>query len=200
MINDTMFTTSITVTNVVEREISPLNIDVELNLIFGIADPYHQAIGLERVRFFLNNILHKAIICGRDNEIISDLYGITDTRIVECWDDPWDQFIALMIFYKVTAILEGAATVEYIKVSAKTLAEDLGFTYYAKDFSDEMLAADWSKTDKGSVWYHRPDTTINENTDLEMTWRMLGMDWSEDANDPESTSPNVKKFTPKIIK
>ena len=198
MINDTIFNASINVTTVVEREIFPLAVQVEIGLIFGDADPFHQAVGLERVRFFLNNILNQAIICSRENPISSELKGLTDTRVVDCWDDPWDQFIALMIHFKVTAILEGAATIDYIKVSGNSIASDLDFKYYTKDFPSTMIGSD-EDVPPQELWYHRPDTTVNEETDLEMTWKMIGMGWEQEET-PAPHINNIKKFTPKIIK
>ena len=100
--------------------------------------------------------------------------------------------------FKVTAILEGAATIDYIKVSGNSIASDLDFKYYTKDFPSTMIGSD-EDVPPQELWYHRPDTTVNEETDLEMTWKMIGMGWEQEET-PAPHINNIKKFTPKIIK
>lgn len=221
MINDTTLTATIMVTTVIEKEILPLEIRLQIGLAFDDADPHHQAIAIARTRFLLNEILDKAIFCSRHNPMIQDLRKITNSKILECWDDPWDQFIAMMIYYKTTAILEGAGSVEFIQISGDQLSPDLQYKYHAALFTSGIIDEDalYSTDNKltsdasycadnkmTSLWYHRPDTSINEDDDEDMSWEMLGLTWEPlDDDDVEEKSPkkyvnNIRPFVPKIIK
>jgi hypothetical protein len=203
MINNCTYKADIQITTVMEKEILPLTVSLEFDLIFDETDPYHQAIALERIRFLINILFNDAIIGGRNNELFNQLKDITDSRFVECWDDPWDQFIAIMLYYKVSAILEGAGYMDAIRVSGDSLSPDLEFRYNTEAFSNEMIETDtaYMKEKKlDSLWYQRADTSTNEELE-EMSWETLGLGWEkpEDKDDGPVLN-NVKKFKPKIIK
>jgi hypothetical protein len=204
MNNDTIFKASIAITTVMESEILPLNVDLKIGLNFDGTDPYHQAIALERVRYLINAVFQNSIFCNRRNQLCKELKPLVHTRTVECWEEPWDQFIALMVFYKVTAILEGKGHVDFIRISGDTISHDLEYMYYtdmlSNDLSEDDLA--WMIEHKlESLWYHRSDTSVNEDNAPELTWKQLGLMWEKPDNEVKVTGgDNIKQFTPKIIK
>jgi len=208
MNNDTIFKSSITITTLMETEILPLKVDMKIGLNFDDTDPYHQAIALERVRYTINLLFNDAIFGSRKNELLPKLKEITSTRVVECWDEPWDQFIAIMIYYKISAVLQDKGHIDFINITGDSISDDLEYTYYADmlhgSITDEDL--DWMRAEKlDSLWYHRADTTVNEDDDsMEPSWEMLGLVWTKTAEKPLSSETNnirhISKFTPKIIK
>lgn len=204
MNNDTIFKASIHVTTVIENEILPLKVDLKLGLTFDGTAPYHQAIALERVRYLINSVFGNSIFCNRQNKLCQELKALTNTRIAECWEEPWDQFIALMVYYKVTAILEGNGFVDFIRISGDSISHDLEYMYYTDMLSNELSDDDynWMKEYKlESLWYHRADTSCNEDNAPEMAWETLGLSWDKPDSQLKVTGGNnIKKFIPKIIK
>ena len=212
MNNDTIFKSSINITTIMDTEILPLQVDLKIGLSFDNIDPYHQAIALERVRYTINILFQDSIFGSRKNELCQQLKELTSTRVAECWDDPWDQFIAIIVYYKLSAVLEDKGHVEFINISGDTISDDLQYTYYADMLNNEITDDDliWiselQKEEPGlkTLWYHRSDTTINEDKDpSEMSWEMLGLVWDKPPARPDPTSnniTNIKKFEPKIIK
>lgn len=208
MNNDTILKASINIITVIEKEIIPLNLDIKLGFSFGSTNPHYQAIALERVRTLLNVIFNNSILINRENELCNKLKEMTSTPIIECWDEPWDQFIAIIIYYKLSAILEDKAFIEFINISGDSLCDDLEYTYYAdmidNELSDDDL--DWlNKHRLKSVWYHRSDTSINEdNNKEELTWEMYGLPWDADKKEIKKNYVNnirpFKPFKPKIVK
>jgi len=134
------------------------------------------------------------------------LKELTSTPIVECWDEPWDQFIALMVYYKLSAVLDDKGHIEFLNIRGDSISEDLEYTYYADMLNSDITECDleWMKEkDIKTLWYHRADTSINENNDpSEMSWDMLGLVWDKPPTrpDPIGAKNNIKQFTPKIIK
>lgn len=210
MNNDTIFKSSINITTVMESEILPLQVDLKIGLSFDETDPYHQAIALERVRYTINVLFQDSIFGSRKNDLCHQLKELTSTRVAECWDEPWDQFIALLVYYKLTAILEGKGAVEFINISGDTISDDLQYTYYADMLNNEISDDDlmWlSKLQQElpelkTLWYHRSDTSINEdNNPMEMSWETLGLTWNRKPPvDPTTNKDNIRKFEPKLIK
>ncbi len=211
MNNDTIFKSSINVITIMEDEILPLRVDLKIGLSFDTTNPHHQAIALERIRYTINTLFQDSIFGSRRNKLCQKLKLITSTKIAECWDEPWDQFIAILIYYKLTAILSGKGFIEFINISGDTISDDLEFTYYADmldtDITDDDL--DWiehlKKTthpDIKTLWYHRDDTSVNEDIDiLEPTWKMLGLLWEKPSiTGTKIKTNNVSKFKPRIIK
>lgn len=207
MTNDTIFKAFINVTTLMESELLPVKVDLKIGLNFDDVNPYHQAIALERIRFTINKLFQNSIFASRTNPVINQLKELTKTPIIECWDEPWDQFIALLIYYKLSAILESKGFVDFINVSGDTINNDLEFTYYSEMLNTELtdIDSDWIKKQQlKSLWYHRPDTTLNEDEDSGgLTWQMLGLLWDKNPPDPADTklkTNNVSKFKPRIIK
>ena len=211
MNNDTIFKSSIIITTVIENEIFPLKVDLKISLSFGTTNPHCQAIALERVRYLINILFQDSIFANRRNKLCQKLKLITNTKIIECWDEPWDQFIALLIYYKITAILEDKAFVEFISISGDNISNDLEYIYYSDMINDEITDDDlaWiaklKKTTHPEIktlWYHRDDTSVNEDIDiLEPTWEMLGLLWEKPSiTGTKIKTNNVSKFKPRIIK
>ena len=171
MNNDTIFKASINITTVMDTEILPLQVDLKIGLSFNDIDPYHQAIALERVRYTINILFQDSIFCSRQNKLCQQIKELTTTPVAECWDDPWDQFIAILIYYKLSAVLEGKGHVEFINISGDTISDDLQYTYYADMLNNEMTDIDlcWlaelqKKTPTvTALRYHRSDTTLKED-------------------------------------
>lgn len=206
MNNDTIFKSSIIITTIIEDEIFPLKVDLKIGLSFDKVNPYHQGIAMERIRYTINILFQDSIFVNRRNKLGQKLKSLTNTRIIECWDEPWDQFIALLVYYKITSILEDKGHVEFINISGDNVSNDLEYTYYS-DMIDSLITdddLDWMKKKQlKSLWYHRSDTSINEdNNQSEHTWALLGLLWEK----PHKPKPikiktnNVSQFKPRIIK
>ena len=208
MNNDTIFKSTISITTVMETEILPLSVRLKIGLGFSDADPYHQAIALERIRYVINIMFNDSIFGSRTNDLVHVLKSLTTTPVVECWDEPWDQFLAIMVYYKVTAILENVGYVDSISISGDTINEDLEYMYFAEQLDSAVLDDDiaWMKEHKlESLWYHRSDTTVNEDMKdpSAFSWKTLGLTWDKPAPNNQivvTGGSNVKPFTPKIIK
>ena len=211
MINDTTFNTSINITTVMETEILPLTVRLKIGLSFEDADPYHQAIALERVRYTINILFRDAIFGSRKNPLLRKLKTITTTRVAECFDEPYDQFLAMLVYYKLSAVLAGKGAVEFITISGDSAGDDLEYSFEAAMLNSNVTDDDlvWitnmqkSIPELKSLWYHRGDTSLNEDIDImEPTWEMLNLTW-EKAKPAQQVYPkkdNVTKFEPKIIK
>ena len=147
MNNDTVFKASIHISTVMEKDILPLVVDLKVALSFADCNPYRQAIALERVRYTINVLFQDSIFVSRKNELCEKLKGLLTTPVVECWDEPWDQFLAIMMYYKISAILEGRGTVEFIQISGDTISDDLEYTYYADMLTTALTDIDleWIK-------------------------------------------------------
>jgi len=211
MNNDTIFKASINITTIMEDEILPLKVDLKIGLGFPTdANPYEVAIALERIRYVINTLFQDSIFASRRNKLCKKLKLITSTRIAECWDEPWDQFIAILVYYKLTAIMEDKGFVDFINITGSTVSDDLEYTYYGDMLNNEMTDDDQSWLTelqkslpdlKTLLWYHRNDTSVNEDHDqLEMTWETLGLLWSRPHTPGPVKTNNISKFKPRIIK
>ena len=195
-------------TSVVESEILPLTVDLRIGLNFEGAEVYHQAVAFERIRFLINTVLHDSIICSRINPRFPEIKAATSTPIIELWDEPWDQFIGIMLFYKIDAIIEKSGFVEFVEVSGDQINPDMEWNITPEDVyvEGQLMMSDTDllyMKERGldSIWYHRSDTSINEDElTEELTWEQLGLTWNKPDNQLKVTGgDNIKKFTPRIV-
>lgn len=209
MINDTVLKASINIITVIEKEIVPLKIDLKVGFIFSSTNPHYQAVLLERARILINVIFNNSIFVNRENKLCDKLKKITSTPVVECWNEPWDQFIALLFYYKLSAIIKDKAFIDFINITGDALCDDLEYTYHSDMLNTEITDEDlfWiNKKKLKSLWYHREDTSVNEdNNKKQLTWEMRGLAWKKQKpkKSEESEEPyvnNIIQFKPKIVK
>ena len=210
--NTTVLNATIIITTVMESEICPTKFNIKIGLDFEDADPYHHAIGIERIRYLLNMVFNRSIFIDRNNPMLDSLKKMTSTRVAECWDDPWDQFVALMVMFKSQAVLEGKGIVDFVRVTGDS-GDDLEHTYYADAISYELGDEDFlwlaekqkKQKDLKTLWYHRSDMSLNEDyAQFQEHWDILGLDWdkTKNAGDPGPSEPitnNIRQFKPKIV-
>jgi len=209
--NSIVFKSSITANIILDSEILPTNYDIKIGLDFDNSEPYHQAIGLERINYMINIVFHQSIFVDRNNKMCGEIKKISTTNVAECWDNPWDQFIAWMILYKCNAILSDKGLIDFVTVTGDS-GDNLEHTYYSNTISYDLSEddAEWLRLNQEKhkelkhLWYHRDDLSLNEDHDgFEMNWDSIGLDWNRAKNaisaDETPHYNNIKQFKPKIV-
>ncbi len=126
-----------------EEQLQMNQYSVSLNLVTGTADPADTNTAMDRVKAFVfGELEHSVFMNGaqRERAELMHMMGINVTTLPE---EPVDQIIGMMLYYKLNAIMEGRMTVRSLDISS-TLGD--------------------------AVWYHGSTANIDQN-DLDPLFR-----------------------------
>jgi hypothetical protein len=125
---------------------------VSLNLVTGTADPADTNTAMDRVKAFVfGELEHSVFMNGaqRERAELMHMMGINVTTLPE---EPVDQIIGMMLYYKLNAIMEGRMIVRSLDISS-TLGDAVWYQHDDEDPPGPF-------TQDG--WWH--DCTVKHNT------------------------------------
>ena len=136
-------------------------------------------IAIERIRYFIQGKLDSSILISSDNKDNVKQLHATGLRITTLPGDPVDQIIGIMLYSKLSAIMEDKIIVGEVEVYSD-ISE--GIVYMHNE--EESLGPF-----EGVGWWHNPDLTqcdtelLGEEKVMSLAksiiWRELGLNWHE---------------------
>jgi len=166
-----------------------------VNFTTNTKDPYEQSIAVERVNFFINNIIHGAIfICDSDKETI-DNYRKAGARVIEIPEDPYDQIINMALLSKLSAITEERIIIEQMQLQSEDGNGVRFFVTFEEGIGPFAYDGWWSES---SVATCNPDSTnsiIDRSANKPPAWETFYLGWEEHKEptnkNPPATTGNV---------
>jgi len=135
-----------------EEQLQMNQYSVSLNLVTGTADPADTNTAMDRVKAFVfGELEHSVFMNGaqRERAELMHMMGINVTTLPE---EPVDQIIGMMLYYKLNAIMEGRMIVRSLDISS-TLGDAVWYQHDDEDPPGPF-------TQDG--WWH--DSTVKHNT------------------------------------
>lgn len=158
------------------------NYDVRLWLLTNSLDPDSHNIALERVKYFIHGRLDSSILISDENdEQVKQLHS-TGLRLTTLPGDPVDQLVGIMLYSKLSAIMEDRMILGEVEISS-----DLGGGVVYMHNEEENLGP----LEKEG-WWNDADLTqcssdlIGEEKVMSLArstiWRELELSWPEVSN------------------
>jgi hypothetical protein len=151
-----------------DGELIMTNYTLALQFVTQTMDPEDQNIALERVKYFLLNELHSTIFINQTDidraEVFTDI-GLNVTTLPE---EPVDQVVGIMLFYKLNAIMEGRLKITEIRFSSEA-GDSIEYFHSENEHTDLFPA---------TGWWHEPSLS---HSDIEL----------EDDDDIDTVDNNV---------
>ena len=163
---------------------------VGLHLVTRSVDPADSNIALERVKAFVEGLNSTVFInsCWSLHEEMMREMGIDVTPLPE---EPVDQIVGMMLYYKLNAIMEGRMEITQLELSS-VLGDDICYLH-----DDEDPAGPFTQ----DGWWNDPsarragktitDTETNVVKIAHKNWREFGLDWPDAATKPSKTVVHV---------
>ena len=169
---------------------------VSLNLVTGTADPADTNTAMDRVKAFVfGELEHSVFMNGaqRERAELMHMMGINVTTLPE---EPVDQIIGMMLYYKLNAIMEGRMTVTRLDLSS-ILGDSVWYQHDEEEDSPGPFRVEG--------WWHAP--TVQHDSILESVtadnvvrvipnaWHELGLIWPEQETEPTANTVVFANFT-----
>ena len=163
---------------------------VGLNLVTRTVDSENSNIALERIKIFVDSLNSTVFInsCWPLHEEMMTDMGIDITTLPE---EPVDQIVGMMLYYKLNAIMEGRIAVVEVEISA---GDAVVYLHGENETSESLEQPNWwhsADLDHSDI-SNDPDNVVSLHP--EAAWRDVGLAWPSEETAVDSATGNVVSF------
>lgn len=165
---------------------------VSCHLQTGTSDSASINVAMDRLRYFIHGVLEHAVFMRCDDSSTSEqaeMLNIMGINIVPLPQEPVDQIIGMMLYYKLNAVMEGRIVLTGIDINSSLGSE----VWYCHDMEDDPGPF------RSQGWWHNnaalPTLGLSDNQDGKML-RVIPKGWHElELAWPEESIPNDQNNT-----
>lgn len=139
-----------------DGELMMTNYSLSLRFVTQTMDPEDQNIALDRVKYFLLNELHSTVFINQTEIERAEVFTEMGLNVTTLPEEPVDQVVGIMLFYKLNAIMEGRMKITEIRFSSE--AGDSVEYFHSENEHTELFPA--------TGWWHEP-TLKHSDVELE---------------------------------
>lgn len=172
-----------------EDQVQMNRYSVNLNLLTKTKDSASTNVALDRAKAFVYGALESTVFINQTNWERADLMQMIGINITTLPEEPVDQIIGMMLYYKLNAVMENRMAVTSLDI-ASTLGDNVWYQHDEEDLSGPFAT---------DGWWHRAsmqhETVEHESVPgnivkvISTGWHELNLEW------PENTIPPVNDNT-----
>ena len=156
---------------------------VSLNLLTKTKDSASTNIALDRAKAFVHGALESSVFINQANMERAEFMQMIGINVTTLPEEPVDQIIGMMLYYKLNAVMEGRMTVTGLDISS-TLGDSVWYQHDEEDIAGPFAAEGW--------WHQASmqHETVEPNPEsgnivkvMSTGWYELNLEW------PENTAP-----------
>jgi hypothetical protein len=163
---------------------------ISMSLLTKTTDALNTNIAMDRLKMFMHSELANTVFINQALKERAEMLQIMGVNVTTLPEEPVDQIIGMMLYYKLNAIMEGRMTVTRLDLMS-ALGDSVWYQHDADEDSPGPFRAEG--------WWHEP--TVQHNTIeadglaanvlkvVPNAWIEYGLTWPEDT--PESTANTV---------
>ena len=157
--------------------IFPNSYKLKINMVTATENSIHQNVAIQRILIFIREIFNGSVLCHSKNPNASKLTKIVkDSRVILLPEEPHDQIIAMILFHKLHAIVEGNFEIDSLVIGSN-ISPDLTYTI------DEFADFEYDNTKVEIPWWGRSDTSttdIPKYLKYATTWADINLEWNRE--------------------
>ena len=155
-------------------KIYPNTFYLKINMLTITENSVLQNVAIQRILFFLNEIMDGCTLCKISNPIANKFIKLAkESNVILLPEEPFDQVLGMILYSKLNAIVEGNLEIDVITIGSE-FAPDL--TYTIDDF--EEFEFDSEKIEL--PWWERSDLCTSDNQKIikkTPDWSSFGLGW-----------------------
>lgn len=125
-----------------DGELMMTNYTLSLKLLTQTMDPQDQNIALERVKYFLLNELHSTVFINQTDVERAEVFTDVGLNVTTLPEEPVDQVVGIMLFYKLNAIMEGRMKITEIVFSSEA-GDSIEYFHNENEHTDLFPETGW---------------------------------------------------------
>lgn len=164
---------------------------VSMNLLTTSNDAVITNIAMDRLKYFVFGELDSTVFINEDYKEQAEMLALLGVNVTTLPEEPVDQIIGMMLYYKLNAIMEGNMIITALDVSSE-LGDSVWYQHDEEDSPGPFAKDGWWSTP--GLQHDTIELTPAEDKVVKVVnkgWHELGLEWPE----PNSPTPgNVVVF------
>jgi len=166
-----------------EEQLQMNRYTVSLNLLTNSKDSAATNIALDRAKAFVHGALESTVFINQANMARAEMMQLMGISVTTLPEEPVDQIIGMMLYYKLNAVMEQRMTVTGLDI-ASSLGDNVWYQHDEEDLSGPFA---------GEGWWHQASMqheSIERDPEpgnivkvMSTGWYELNLEW------PENTAP-----------
>jgi hypothetical protein len=169
------------------NELQMNNYSVKLNILTNSLDGSINNIALDRIKYFIYTEIDSTVFINAADEDQCNRYIDAGINITTIPEEPIDQLVGIMLFNKLSAIVEGKLIIEQVELSSN-LGDGIIYLHDLEENIDELVVPEWWKTPDlihcDAKFVDNEDIVTLTNLTI---WRDLNLDWPHEKKDMGNT-------------
>ena len=169
---------------------------ISMSLLTKTTDALNTNIAMDRLKMFMHGELVNTVFVNQDAKERTEMLHIMGVNVTTLPEEPVDQIIGMMLYYKLNAIMEGRMTVTRLDLSS-VLGDSVWYQHDEEEDSPGPFRAEG--------WWHA--STVQHDSVLESVtadnvvrvipnaWHELGLTWPEQETEPTANTVVFANFT-----
>jgi hypothetical protein len=161
-----------------EQELYMSTYQVRLKLVTQTLDPTDQNIALERIKYFLLAELHSTIFVGHAEHDRAEEFASLGLDVTTLPEEPVDQVVGIMLYYKLNAIMEGRMRLAELVISSDA-GDSIEYFHSEDEHTDIFPSAGWwheATPVHSDIVFEEDDKVVV--LDPTAVWRELDLAWN----------------------
>lgn len=157
--------------------------DASISLTTATKDVASTNIAMERLKAFVFDELANTVFVNQNNMERAEFLQMIGVNVTTLPEEPVDQIIGMMLYYKLNAIMEGRMVITSLDISS-SLGDGVWYQHDEEDSAGPFVKDGWwhqSSTQHETI--EPQEVADNVVKVISTGWHEMGLDW------PENTAP-----------
>jgi hypothetical protein len=167
---------------------------LSMNLLTKSTDAASTNIAMERLKFFLQTQMQSTVFINQNNMPKAEMLALLGANVTTLPEEPVDQIIGMMLYYKLNAIMEGRLEIVQLDVNS-SLGDGVWYMHDEEDSAGPFNAKGWwhdASIQHETIEFEPADDNVVRVTST--GWYESGLDWPEDTPPPAKNTVVFAKF------
>lgn len=167
---------------------------VSINLLTKTRDPASTNIAMERLKAFVFEELSSTVFINQTNMERAEFLQMVGASVTTLPEEPVDQIIGMMLYYKLNAIMEDRMIITGLDISS-SLGDGIWYQHDEEDSAGPFSKQGWWHDASTQHEAIEPAEVPNNVVKVISTgWYELGLDWPENSAPPATNSVVYANF------
>ena len=152
-----------------------------LNLLTKTKDSVSTNIALDRAKAFVYGALESSVFINQINMERAELMQMMGISVTTLPEEPVDQIIGMMLYYKLNAVMEGRMVVSSLDISS-TLGDQVWYQHDEEDAAGPFAEDGWWH--RASMQHESIERVTEPGNIVKVTstgWYELNLEWPENS-------------------
>ena len=171
--------------------------DVSINMLTKTKDPASTNIAMDRVKAFVYGMLENTVFINQANMERAEFLQMIGCNVTTLPEEPVDQIIGMMLYYKLNAIMEDRMVITNLDISSK-LGDGVWYQHDEEDVAGPFSPEGWwhkSSTQHDTIETEEVDDNVVKV--ISTGWYEMDLEWPENAAPPTANTVVYANFPKK---